>query len=376
MTTDRGRPTGADTEGASLAPIDTSGLPAGTVGIRALLSRSRSQIAAALPRHITVERMLRVAMTAIQTTPGLLDCTPLSILGGVVTAAQLGLEIGGPLGQAYLIPYRINGQRVAVLIPGYRGMVDLARRSGAVSTVEARVVHKRDRFAYALGLAPRIDHVPYMGADDPGPAVAVYAICRLRDGSVQFEVMSMRDVDHVRKRSKTAGRDDSPWATDADEMIKKTAIRRLWKLLPVSVERTMAAAIRAHDGAEMGMPVDPSAVFGGGIDVQPEDLGSDGPTEPTPTRRTRREAPTQDRDEAPREERPADDIQPAEAGDPRADLVEALHRIRGEDPEAFERGFGLGRGGASRLDMAGIPTDSLLVARENAATWRAANPRR
>lgn len=393
MTTDR-RPSGAENSNdAALAAPDTSGLPSGTVGIRALLNRSRAQIAAALPKHVTVDRMLRIAMTAVQTTRGLLDCTPLSILGGIVTCAQLGLEVGGPLGHAYLVPYTVNGVKIATFIPGYRGMVDLARRSGAVSTVEARIVHKRDRFAYALGLVPKIDHVPYMGADDPGPAVAVYAVCRLRDGSVQFEVMSARDVEHVRKRSKTAGRDDSPWQSDPDEMWKKTAIRRLWKLLPVSVEKTMAKAIEAHDAAERGEPIDPSAVFAGGVDVAGEDLGAmDGDGGAAPQRRTaRREAPAREaagRDDA-REpegeqgdqggEAPAEEAKPektAKAADPRAELVRELAALRMADPEAFERGADAPDGTAQQLNLARMTTDTLLVVKENAIAWRKAHPKR
>lgn len=370
---------------SSLAAVSDQGLAPGTPGIRQLLERSRAQIAAALPKHLTVERMLRVCMTAVQTTPGLMECSPLSVIGGVIVAAQLGLEIGGPLGHAYLVPYK----KIATFIPGYRGMVDLARRSGAVSTVEARIVRKRDRFSYELGLNPRIDHVPYMGDLDPGPAIAVYAICKLRDGSVQFDVLSKRDVELVMRSSASAGRSDSPWSTSPDEMWKKTAIRRLWKLLPVSVERAMGPAIMAHDAHERGEAVNPVTF------VDAEDLSAE-PKDP-PKRRTttaaREEAPADgagdapedprgrsadapnDRgdDDAPREERKPETKKPA---DPARELLRALGALRSADPEAFEHGFDLAAGAAPRLDLTKTHVDTLRVGLENATAWRKNNPRR
>lgn len=354
-------------------------LPKGLPQMRACLDAMKSQIALALPKHLTPERVLRVATTALQTTPKLLECTTLSVVGGIVAAAQLGLEIGGNLGQAYLVPYRVKGVLVASFIPGYRGMIDLSRRSGSVSVVEARVVHKRDKFTVRLGVDATIEHVPYMGAEEPGPMIAVYAVCRMRDGSAQFDVLTKREVESVRRRSKSG--DDGPWVTDPEEMAKKSVIRRLWKVLPVSVERAMAAAIAAHDRAEDGNPIDGSTIILENADVfgvEREEPGAQGaePTKPAETKPTAGDAPARRRrtilDGAPK---------PAADGDPTAELVAVHERIRQEDPEAFAAGWkiDLPEGVAPAKAVAGFTlngfgVDALVAAREAANDFAAKNP--
>jgi recombination protein RecT len=213
--------------------------------IRALLERAKPQIALALPRHLSADRMLRIAMTSVRRTPALLHCNPQSLLGAVVQAAQLGLEPDGVLGHAYLIPFKDEVQ----LIVGYKGLIDLARRSGQLSTIFARVVRARDSFEFAYGLSERLEHIP-SGEPDPGELVAVYAVARLKDGGQQFEVLTRREVEAVRKRSRAAG--SGPWVTDYEEMAKKTVLRRLCKMLPASVE--LARAVALDERADLGLP--------------------------------------------------------------------------------------------------------------------------
>lgn len=215
--------------------------------VRGMLEKMRDQIKMALPAHLTTDRMLRVAMTTIQRNPKLLDCTPQSLLGSIMQAAQLGLEPDGLLGQAYLVPYG----KTVTLIPGYRGLMQLARRSGEISTIQAHVVNARDSFTFSYGLEPKLEHIPTQ-EEDSGPFVAVYAIARLKDGGSQFVVMWRRQVDAIRKRSKAGV--DGPWVTDYDEMAKKTALRRLFKLLPCSIE--LATAVSLDERAESGLPQD------------------------------------------------------------------------------------------------------------------------
>ena len=215
--------------------------------VRGMLERSRGQMAAALPRHMSADRMLRITMTSIQRTPQLLDCEPRSLIGAVIQAAQLGLEPDGVLGQAYLVPF---GNQVQ-FIPGYKGLVALARRSGQISTIEARVVHEKDAFKYSFGLKPVLEHVPTT-EPEPGDVVAAYAVAHLKDGAYQFEVMLKREVDAIRGRSR-AGK-SGPWVTDYEEMAKKTVLRRLCKLLPASVE--LATAVALDERAEVGLPQD------------------------------------------------------------------------------------------------------------------------
>lgn len=214
--------------------------------VRGLLLKSKDQLAMALPRHLTVDRMLRVVMTSVQKTPKLLDCSRQSLMAAVMQAAQLGLEPDGLLGQAYLIPY---GNKVT-LIPGYKGLLKLARNSGEISTIQAHAVYANDKFIFHYGLEPKLEHTPT--GDDPGQVMAFYAVARLKDGSTQFEVMWKRQVDEIRKRSRSS--DDGPWVTDYAEMGKKTVLRRLCKMLPSSVELQRAVAL--DEQAEAGITQD------------------------------------------------------------------------------------------------------------------------
>lgn len=193
-----------------------------------------AEIARALPRHMNADRMARIVTTEIRRTPKLLQCDAKSLFGAVIQSSQLGLEPGGGLGHAYLVPYGKECQ----LIIGYRGMIDLARRSGQMVSLAGEAVYAKDRFEYELGLEPKLKHVPSTD-EDRGPLVYVYAVACLVGGGRQFVVMSKGDVDKIRKRSKAG--ESGPWKTDYDAMAIKTAIRRLFKYLPVSVEVTRAA---------------------------------------------------------------------------------------------------------------------------------------
>lgn len=212
--------------------------------IIALLTKMKPQLAIALPRHLSPERMLRIATTSIRRTPKLLACNQQSLLGAIMQAAQLGLECDGVLGHAYLVPFKDEVQ----LIVGYKGLIDLARRSGQLSTIYARAVHAKDQFEYAYGLTERLEHIPTREAD-PGDIVAVYAVARLKDGGTQFEVMTAAEVAKIRERSRA--KDDGPWVTDPEEMAKKTALRRLCKMLPASVE--LARAVALDERADIGL---------------------------------------------------------------------------------------------------------------------------
>ena len=210
--------------------------------VRDLLERSRGQIAAALPRHLTPERMMRVAMTAVQTTPALLDCDPRSVIASVVQAAQLGLEVG-VMGQAYLVPYKSQAQ----LIVGYRGLLALARRSGDLASFEARVVHQGDKFSFSYGTDAGLHHQPALEGE-PGPVLCAYAVARLKSGEWATEVMTASQIDAIRKRSRASG--SGPWVTDYEEMARKTVARRLLKWLPMSIE--LQTALEVEDQAEVG----------------------------------------------------------------------------------------------------------------------------
>ena len=196
----------------------------------------KNQMAMALPKTLTADRLTRIVRTEFRKTPALLRCDQQSLFGAVLQCAALGLEPGSALGHCYLLPYGKTCQ----LIIGYRGMIDLARRSGQIVSLSAYVVHEADDFHYELGLHPDIRHTPSPSADR-GPVIYVYAVAVLKDGGVQFEVMSRAEVESVRSRSK-AGK-SGPWVSDWDAMAKKTVIRRLFKYLPVSIEAVRATEI-------------------------------------------------------------------------------------------------------------------------------------
>ncbi len=230
--------------------------PNKAVALKEYLSDKRvvESITRVLPQHMKADRLVRIALQAASRTPALLECTRESFVLALVSAAQLGLEAGGLLGSAYLVPYRNkNGNREVQLIPGYRGLIDLARRSGAVKKIEARVVRKGDEFRLDYG-AERITHVPATteDADDPGSGdvgiLGAYAVATLSDGEKQFEFMSRAEIDAIRRRSRAAN--DGPWVTDYSEMARKTVVRRLAKYLPLSAE--LARAMEIEDNAESG----------------------------------------------------------------------------------------------------------------------------
>ncbi len=231
--------------------------------------KTKHQLAAALPKHMTADRMARVIMTELRKVPKLAACDPHSFMGAVMMASQVGLEPGGALGHCYLIPFENRrANRVEVqFIMGYRGMLDLARRSGQIVSIEARAVYDSDKFHVSFGLDPDLKHEPAWELADRGELRAVYAVAKLKDGGVQFEVLTRHEIEGIRNESqgyKTAkryDRVDTPWIAHFEEMAKKTVIRRLFKYLPVSIE--LQRAVGLDEQGEAGIAQDNGAVIDG-----------------------------------------------------------------------------------------------------------------
>jgi recombination protein RecT len=221
--------------------------------IQALFSdrRTIARIAAVIPRHLTPERLLKVLVSSIAKTPKLLECSMMSILQAAIAMGELGLEPDAVRGLAYLVPYtdRKRGTTTCQLIIGYRGFIELARRSGTLRQVEARVVYERDKLDVRFGLEPRFEHLPFLDGDAGRPKL-VYGIARFSDGGEHIEVMTMAQVEEVRKRSRAAT--TGPWATDYEEMAKKTVMRRLAKWLPLSPELAKAIEVSDQEQLEVG----------------------------------------------------------------------------------------------------------------------------
>ena len=219
--------------------------------VRGLLESYKAQMELALPKHLTADRMLRLTMTCIATEPKLLECTKASLVGSVIQLSQLGLE-PGLLGEAYLLPYRNNKKNCmeAQIIPGYKGLLKLARNSGQISTITSKAVYQQDRFEYSFGLVDHLYHEPTEEAVVPGDLRAAYAVVKLKDGGIQWEVMNRREIMEVKNGSRSGN--SGPWVTHEAEMWKKTVLRRICKLLPSSVE--LQTAIALDEAIDVGIP--------------------------------------------------------------------------------------------------------------------------
>lgn len=227
-------------------------------GLAKLLQGLAPEMARALPKHLTADRMARVALTALRTTKGLADVTPASFAACIMTLAQIGLEPCTPLGHAYLIPRRMKGTPTCTMIIGYQGLIELARRSGQVVSIWATPVYLGDRFVVKYGLAPTIEHEPKLDGDRaPKNLTHVYAAARLKDSPEPvFVVLSRAEVEGYRKRGASGQGISTPWDTDYEAMALKTAVRRLYRWLPKSIEIASALAVdEAHDRGQVGAAV-------------------------------------------------------------------------------------------------------------------------
>jgi len=216
-----------------------------------LLTERVDQIAEAIFKPEMAVRLIKLALTAMSRQPLLMHCTKESILLAIIEMGQLGLEPGA-LGQCYLIPFYNKKKKTyeAVFMPGYRGLIKLARDSGAVTNITAEVVYEHDEFDYRLGLKPMLHHKPILTDSDEerGEIKYFYAIAWAKEGPEIFEVMSKEQVDGIRKRSKAATQ--GPWVTDYIEMGRKTVIKRITKKLDLSPE--LEAAIGKDNALEAG----------------------------------------------------------------------------------------------------------------------------
>jgi recombination protein RecT len=203
--------------------------------IQSYIKAMDGEIKKALPSVLTPERFTRMVLSALSTTPKLGACTPNSFLGAMMNAAQLGLEPNTPLGQAYLIPYKNKGVDEVQFQIGYKGLIDLAYRSGEIEVVQAHIVYANDEFTCEYGLEPKLVHKP--AVSDRGDPVRVYAMFKTKSGGYGFEVMSMDDVrNHAARYSQSYNSSYSPWKTNFEEMAKKTVLKKVLKYAPLKSE--------------------------------------------------------------------------------------------------------------------------------------------
>lgn len=212
----------------------------------------KDKFLSAMPSQLNFDRFKAVLASAMTSNPALAECERVSLIQSMFTAATLGLEPTGILGQAYLVPFGTGKGRpkAAQLIIGYRGYITIARNSGEISKISAREVREGDEFRYALGTDEYIHHIPSKKRD--GEITHFYATCKFKDGSVQFEVMTVDEVNAIRDQVAnykfSKDKSSTVWGQHYAEMGKKTAIRRLSKYLPFSITKLHQAA--ALDGLQ------------------------------------------------------------------------------------------------------------------------------
>lgn len=257
------------------------------------LQSMKSEIARALPKHLTPDRMARVVLTALRNVPDLAVCTRESFAGCVMQCAQLGLEPNTPLQHAFLIPRydRKKSEKAkreiieCTLIIGYQGFLELGRRAGV--NAFAYVVREGDDFDYELGLHPNLTHKPSEDADREKKKIThVYAVARTKEFAEDpiFVVLSAAQIDARKARSATAGKSFSPWASDPEAMALKTGIRALWRWMPKQIEQTTVEAmeVAAESGRSQYAAFDPTvtaALQAHGIQADDDDTGEPEPAQ-------------------------------------------------------------------------------------------------
>lgn len=219
----------------------------------ALVEGRKASIEAVLPRHLQGrgDALVKSAMLAAMKNPQLEQCKGQTVAASLVQAAQLGFtDVSGTLGQAYLVPY--NG--VCQLIVGYRGMIELARRSGEIASIDAQPVFKGDVFKRTLGDNPSFIHEPGDGEQTYANLIGCYVIAKFKDGGISRTWMYKREIDAVKKNS-------GPWREHPIQMALKTVVRRGFKWWPMSLDVQ-------RDMQEMGTKAESRAVIEDILDVE------------------------------------------------------------------------------------------------------------
>lgn len=203
-----------------------------------LLDKYKPQLAAVVPDHIKIDKLIRVCQSQINSNPDLGMVEPAKLMAGIMRCAQLGLEPGAAFSKVHLIPFnnRKKGTKELNVIVGYQGLIELARRSGEVSEIYAETIRANDNFEISHGLNRDLKHSFDFGKPR-GEIIGSYAVCKYKDGGHHFITLDLEELEAVRTRSKYP---NPIWKSDTGEMAKKTAIRRLAKLMPLTSEKSEA----------------------------------------------------------------------------------------------------------------------------------------
>jgi len=206
--------------------------------MKQLMVKMKGEIHSALPSQLSSERFQRVALTAFNSNPKLQNCEPMTFIAAMMQSAQLGLEPNTPLGQAYIIPYKVKGIDKVQFQIGYKGLLELAHRSGKIKTLYAHEVRENDEFDIDYGLQQNLIHKPLLKGDR-GKVIGYYAVYHLEPNGYNFIFMTHDEVmEHGKKYSKSF--EGGVWEKQFDSMAKKTVIKKLLKYAPLSCEMQKA----------------------------------------------------------------------------------------------------------------------------------------
>lgn len=235
--------------------------PSPLATLQGLLDKYKGQIAVALPKHITPERMIRVALTAVSQSPKLQECDPLSICGAIVQASILGLEPSSVLGECFLVPFwnkkakAGKGQMEAQLIVGYHGKIKLVSNTGQLLGVKAAPVHQNDEFDFDDGIEPYVRH-KYVHIKDRGPVIGYWAGAKLKNGFTSIVFRTVKEIEYHRDQfamtKSKEGKIFGVWADNFEAMALKTVIHICLKYVPKSAQAQTAWSLDEH--AEAGIP--------------------------------------------------------------------------------------------------------------------------
>jgi len=235
-----------------------------TITLRQQIQTMTEQFQAAMPRGFEAAQLVRDALTCLSKTPKLAQCDATSVMGGLMTCAQLGLR-PAVLGQAWLLPLWNGKSRSfqAQLIIGYQGYAELAYRSSRIATLDAYTVYANDKFDVDYGLKPKLKHKPMLFGDR-GEPIAYYSVAQMNPNGVKFEVLSKSDAEKHRDKFAMAKTKEGvilgPWRDHFDEMAKKTTVLRLAKLLPKSPELMIGMSVDGGVRLDLTPKADPIEV--------------------------------------------------------------------------------------------------------------------
>ena len=210
--------------------------------LKTYLAERKGRLQGKLPNNISTDALINQALKACLRSPKLLECSTQSIYTAMLDASELGLEPFTGQQYAFVLPYKNKmGGHEAKFMPSYRGMLELARRSGQLLSVESDIIYETDAFEIERGLNPKLKHIPNFLSKERGKEILVYAVVRFKDGGFQFDVMTVHDIEKIRSKSKSPNY--GPWVDYWGEMAKKTVLKKVLKTCPMATEYALAKAI-------------------------------------------------------------------------------------------------------------------------------------